>query len=309
MQTSPYSYEQILSVSERVAFRVDDVLPAGARFDFSRPFLPESLVGAKALSFLSSSEQRTLNQIRAHAYLCMFGMVEEFILPFVLDHARGALREEDARTRALLHFAAEEAKHIDLFKRFRSTFARDFSVPCEVVGPAEAVASSVLAHGPLAVALTILHIEWMTQRHFRESVRSDQTIDALFANLLRQHFAEECQHAKLDTLMVLELARGMKPAELRQSVGEYLGILQAFDSLLAQQVELDVRSLERAIGRLLSADEWERARLSQLRGARFAFLVAGMTHPNFIATLNMLGADVAELVLSSAHTTYGLHTV
>jgi hypothetical protein len=306
VQTSPYSYEQILSVSERVAFRIDDVLPVAARFDFSRPFLPERLVGAQALSFLAPSEQRTLNQIRAHAYLCMFGMVEEFILPFVLDHARGALREEDARTRALLHFATEEAKHIDLFKRFRATFARDFHVPCEVVGPAQAVASSVLAHGPLAVALTILHIEWMTQRHFRESVRSDQTIDALFSNLLKQHFAEECQHAKLDTLMVLELARGMKSAELRQSVAEYLGILQAFDGLLAQQVELDVRSLERAIQRQLSANEWEHARLSQLQGARFTFLISGMTHPNFVATLETLGADVAGLVLNAARTSYAV---
>lgn len=309
MQTSPYDYEQILSVSERVAFRLDDVLPAGARFDFSRSFLPDSLVGAQALAFLTPREQRTLNQIRAHAYLCMFGMVEEFILPFVLDHARGGLREEDARTRALLHFATEEAKHIDLFKRFRVAFARDFGTPCEVVGPAEAVASSVLAHGPLAVALTILHIEWMTQRHFRESVRSDQTIDALFSGLLKHHFAEECQHAKLDTLMVLELARGMKPAELRHSVAEYLGILQAFDSLLAQQVELDVRSFERASGRQLSTREWEHARLSQLYSARFTFLVSGMTHPNFVATLNMLGADVAGLVREAARTSYGLTAV
>ena len=32
----------------------------------------------------------TLNQIRGHEYLAMFGLVEEFILPYVVDHARPA---------------------------------------------------------------------------------------------------------------------------------------------------------------------------------------------------------------------------
>jgi hypothetical protein len=296
MQAQPYSYEQVLSVSERVAFQLDDVLPPGAHFDFSRAFLPDSLVGAEALRFLGPSQQRCLNQIRSHAYLCMFGIVEEFILPFVLDHARGELSADDARTRALLTFASEEAKHIDLFRRFRARFERDFGTQCDVVGPAQAVAKSILAHGPLAVALTILHIEWMTQRHYLESVKRDQLLDPQFGSLLKHHFLEECQHAKLDTLMVLELARGMKPAEIAQSVAEYLSILVAFDELLAQQAELDIRSFERASGRVLSASEWQEARLSQWSSARFTFLTSGMSHPNFVATLNMLGAEAAASV-------------
>jgi hypothetical protein len=49
----------------------------------------------------------------------MFGLVEEFILPYVVDHARPQLSGDDYRVRALLGFAGEEAKHIHLFKRFR----------------------------------------------------------------------------------------------------------------------------------------------------------------------------------------------
>ncbi len=100
-----------------------------------------------------------MNQIRGNAYLCIFGLVEEFILPFVLDHARTQIHGDDYRVRALLQFAGEEAKHIQLFKRFRADFEAHFGTWCAVIGPPEAIASAILAHDPLAVALTTLHIE------------------------------------------------------------------------------------------------------------------------------------------------------
>jgi hypothetical protein len=63
-----------------------------------------------------------LNQIRGYGYLYTFGLVEEFILPFILDHVRAHLNGDDCRTRALLHFAGEEAKQIQLFKTFAAEF-------------------------------------------------------------------------------------------------------------------------------------------------------------------------------------------
>jgi hypothetical protein len=98
---------------------------------------------------------------------------------------------------------------------------------------------------------------------------------------------------------VLELARDMKSAEISQSVAEYLGIVGAFDALLAQQVELDLRSFERA-QRPLSQVEWETARSTQFAATRFTFLGSGMTHPNFVGTLRQLGADAASTVLRAA---------
>src|SRR5690606_38236453 len=111
-------------------------------------------------------ERCILNQIRGHEYLAIFGLVEEFILPFVLDHARPQLSGDDARVRALLNFAGEEAKHIELFKRFHKRFTDSFGTECALIGPPEAVAAEVLRHDPLSVALAILQIEWMTQRHY-----------------------------------------------------------------------------------------------------------------------------------------------
>src|SRR6185503_6161379 len=159
----------------------------------------ESLARVEELDFLDAREKRVLNQIRGHAYLGIFGLVEEFILPFVLDHARPQLSGDDWRVRALLQFVLEEAKHIHLFKRFREEFERGFGHRCEVIGPPEAIAKAVLAHDPLGVALVILHIEWMTQRHFTDSVRNDGRLDPQFKSLLKYHWMEESQHAKLNT--------------------------------------------------------------------------------------------------------------
>jgi len=41
-----------------------------------------------SMDFLTSQEKLLFNQIRGYGYLYTFGMVEEFILPFVLDHVR-----------------------------------------------------------------------------------------------------------------------------------------------------------------------------------------------------------------------------
>ena len=87
-----YTYAGALAASERINWRVEDLIGGDKRLDFTRPFLPESLARVAPLTFLEAAEKRTLNQIRGLGYLYMFGLVEEFILPFVLDHARSHLR-------------------------------------------------------------------------------------------------------------------------------------------------------------------------------------------------------------------------
>src|SRR5215211_7288661 len=134
-----YSYEAALASSEIVHWRVEDIIGGEKRLDFTRAFMPESLAQTEPLSFLTKEEKRILNQIRGNAYLCIFGLVEEFILPFVLDHARPQLQGDDYRVRALLQFASEEAKHIQLFKRFRQEFEQGFGTRCAVIGPPEEI--------------------------------------------------------------------------------------------------------------------------------------------------------------------------
>jgi hypothetical protein len=278
-----FSYEAVLSTQERAGWRLDDVFGPNQQLDFGAKFMPEALARTDAAPGLAPDERRILNQIRGHEYLSLFGVIEEFILPFILDHARPLLNTDDYRVRALLQFAGEEAKHIQLFHRFHEAFAAGFGTPCQVIGPAEAIAAEVLRHDPLAVALAILHIEWMTQSHYLDSVRDDGGIDPLFKSLLRHHWIEEAQHAKLDTLMVLALAGGRSEVEIIAAANEYLEIGAFLDGGLAQQADLNLQAFEQAIGRLLP----NRAELfrQQHQAARWTYLGSGMVHPLFVETL------------------------
>jgi hypothetical protein len=280
-----FSFPQILAASARAAWQIEDVLPPEAALDFRRPFLPEGIARTGRIAFLTPDEQRTLNHVRGHEYLSMFGLVEEFILPFVLDHARPQLNGDDARVRALLGFASEEAKHIHLFKLFHRRFVDGFGTPCEMIGPPEAIAAEVLRHDPLAVALLILHIEWMTQRHYVDSVRDDRELDPLFASLLKHHWMEEAQHARLDTLMVEALAEGRDEAAVSRAIDEYLELGGFLDGGLKAQAEHNVAAFERATGRVLACRERSELLQAQHQALRWTYIGSGMTHPKFEATL------------------------
>jgi hypothetical protein len=291
-----YTYEATLATSERVRWTVEDVIGPAQRLDFSLPFLPESLAQVEPLGFLTMDEKRVLNQIRGHGYLCMFGLVEEFILPFVLDNARPQVHGDSAKTRALLQFASEEAKHIDLFRRFRIEFERGFGHRCDVIGPPEAIASAVLAHPPLAVAFLILHIEWFVQQHFMESIRDNAALDPLFKSLLKHHWQEECQHAKLDTLLVEEMGRGTGEADILDAVDHYFQIGGLIDGGLKQQVAFDLDAFQRATGRILTGDERAQFERVQHQANRWTFIGSGMTHPNVLATIGRLSATARRRI-------------
>ena len=291
-----YTYQVTLAASEKIRWRVEDIIGNDKRLDFTKPFLPESLARVGSFDFLSPAERRTFNQIRGYGYLCLFGLVEEFILPFVLDHARPQLQRDDYQVRAFLQFASEEAKHIHLFRRFREEFESGFHSPCAVIGPPSEIARVVLAHHPLAVALTILQIEWMTQRHYIDSVEKNQELDPQFKSLLKHHWMEEAQHAKLDTLMVEALAEACGEQEMKDAIEGYVEIGQFLDGGLMQQVEFDLESLTRSITRELSEGEREKVREVQRRATRWTFLGSGMTHENFLSTLSRLDPAARERV-------------
>ena len=293
-----YSYESTLAAQEVIHWRIEDIIGGEKRLDFTKPFMPEALAQTEPLAFLSKEEKRILNQVRGNAYLCIFGLVEEFILPFVLDHARQQLTGDDYRVRALLQFAGEEAKHIQLFKRFRAEFEDGFGTDCEVIGPPDAVATAILAHDPLGVAITTLHIEWMVQRHYIDSIKDDQELDPQFKSLLKHHWIEEVQHAKLDTLMVEALAANRSEEERMRGVEEYIEIGGFIDGALQQQVEFDLSSFERASGRTLTETEKEEFRRVQLRANRWTYLGTGMTHERVLETLESLTPKARQRVES-----------
>jgi hypothetical protein len=295
-----YSYQTALAASERIGWKVEDLIGGDKKLDFSKPFMPESLAQVKQLSFLTPEEQLTLNQIRGHEYLSMFGLVEEFILPYVVDHARPQLSGDDYRVRALLQFAGEEAKHIHLFKRFKQEFEEGFGSKCEFIGPAEDVKRFVLSHSPLGAGIAILHIEWITLRHYLEGVRESQDLDGQFKSLLKNHWLEESQHTKLDTLMVEEIVARSTAKEIDQAFQEYGEIGAFIDQGIQQQVEFDVESFAQASGRNLSKSEREQVKEAVLKGMRWTYLGTGMTHPNFLATVEAIKPEAKQQIEAMA---------
>jgi hypothetical protein len=125
MMNHGYTYQSALASAETVRWRIEGHNRGrkAARFSRSRS-CPRAFARVQELAFLNEEEKLLLNQIRGNAYLCIFGLVEEFILPFVIDHARQQVHGDDYPMRAFLQFAGEEAKHIQLFKRFSARVRR-----------------------------------------------------------------------------------------------------------------------------------------------------------------------------------------
>jgi hypothetical protein len=167
-----------------------------------------------------------------------------------------------------------------------------------VIGPSEAIGAEVLSHDPLAVALVILMIEWMTQQHYLGSIRDDGDLDPLFKSLMKHHWMEEAQHAKLDTLIVDALAEGRSEAEIDKAIDEFFEIGAFLDAGLKQQAEFNLDALEKAIGRKVE----NRAEIleQQHQAARWTYVGSGMVHERFKATLATLSARAAERIAEAA---------
>jgi hypothetical protein len=297
MLNHTYDYRSNLEAAQKVNWKIEDVI-GGRTFDFEKPFLPEALAGVEGIRCLSSREKLKLNQIRGFSYLYLFGLVEEYILPAVIEHAEARTHGDDYEVQALLHFAEEEAKHIQLFKWFVQEFEKGFGTPCGGIGPAKEIAAAILNHSRLGVFLATLQIEWMTQKHYLESVKDNaaEGLDPLFCSLLKHHWLEESQHAKLDTLIVDEIARKLDPLRIEAGIDDYMSIGKMLDGGLTAQVQLDLDSLQKAIGRTLSAAEKAEITEAQIRAYRWTFLASGMTHPKFDKSLRELSARGHERV-------------
>ena len=293
-----FNYEATLASSLRAQWQLDDVLREDQDLDFSRNFMPESLARTAVLNELNPFEQRILNQISAHQYLTIFGVVEEFILPFLVDHARPHLLGDDWRVRAILNFASEEAKHIHLFKRFHRAFVRGFPVECQMIGPSEAIGAEILKHDSLAVGLVILMIEWMSQQHYLGSIRDDGDIDPLFKSLLKNHWIEESQHAKLDTLIVDALAVGRTEEQIDKAIDEFFEIGAFLDDGLKMQAGFNLDALEKAIGRKL--ENRDEILAQQHQAARWTYIGSGMVHERFKNTLHSMSRRAAERIAEAA---------
>jgi hypothetical protein len=296
-----YDYKSCVKNSEKATWRLEEVMPEGTRLDFTRPFLPEKLAPTARVACLAEKERLVLNHITSNSYLNLFGFVEEYILAMAIKHAHAELFGDHDAIRALTRFADEEVKHQALFKRYRAAFDRDFGFECEVLDNAADVAGVILSKSPLAVVTVTLHLELMTQDHYTSSVRDEQGLDPFFCKLLKHHWVEESQHARIDALELDKMADASSEDVRSRAFADYLEIGGAFDGLLKLQAEMDVRTLARALGRTFNPDEVAQLTASQQAGYRYTFLVSGMRHKTFMDTVGIVfGPESAAKLAQTA---------
>jgi len=283
MLTHDYSYASCLDGSVHNAWTVEDCFQ-GRDFDFAKPFLPERIAGVTGISCINGDEKRMLNQIRGNSYCHIFAFVEEYIVPMVLANATRDVYGDETE---------EEIKHQEMLRRACDQFEKGFGTPCGLIPGREAVADVVLAASPLTALLLTSMIEWFTQLHYVEHVRDGDDLDRLFQDILRFHWIDESRHARLDSMLINEVASELSAEERERSIDELLDLGGAVDGLLAQQVELDIEALEHATGRSFTEAEKSEIRGAQQHAYRWTFLVSGLEHPKFtqiVADLTTAGS-------------------
>jgi hypothetical protein len=140
----------------------------------------------------------------------------------------------------------------------------------------------------------------MSQGHYVESVKDDHGLDAQFKSLLKHHWIEEAQHAKLDALLVQGMARRCAPAELDGAIDEYFEIGAFFDAGFKQQASLDLDAFERATDRALTPEKRTQFLDVQHQALRWTFLGSAMSNRNFIAALAPLGETARARIGNAA---------
>ena len=281
MVTHNYSYQEVLANSKKVAWTEDTVLN-NRRFDLTKRFLPNSLSGVDGIRSLNEDEKRKLNQIMGAAYLHLFAFVEEFIVPTVTEEAIRDPYSDEVRQRSLLRFSEDELKHQEMFRRSIALFNNQFGVSPQLIPDREGVAGVVRSKSKLAVLVLIDIIEWFVQLHYTEHVLDDADLDLLFRDLLKYHWLDEAQHAKMDTMLIAEKVEHLTLAEREAAIDEVLELGGAIDGLLQSQIEMNIDALEVATARVFSVSERAEIAAETLKAWRYTFLVSGLEHPKVV---------------------------
>src|SRR4030095_12372678 len=147
------------------------------------------------------------NQIMGNAYCHIFAYVEEYIIPQALEAAQRDIYGDETRLRTLLRFAEDEEKRQELFRRSTALFEKGFGVRCGLIPAREEVAKVVLSKSRLCSYLLTSMIARFTQLDYGDEVSDRSELDGLFRDLVRYHWMDEAQHAKIDTLLIDEIVR------------------------------------------------------------------------------------------------------
>lgn len=294
-------YLSCVQNSERVSWRLDELFPKETVLDFSRRFLSDALTGTEGISCLSAEEKLMLNQIRSNSYAHLFLFLEEYAVALAAQRAGLELHGNSIHMRALLRFTDEELKHQQLFARYTSAFARGFKVVPGLLDNHVQVAKAIMMKSNLGVLIFNLHMELMTQQHYVETIRDNEreNLDPLLCNMLKHHWLEEAQHTRLDFLEAQKIL-SREPGMMGVAMDEYAELLQALRGTLNAQLQLDLQTFEKAVGRTFTEAEQKEISTAQERSYVWSFIGIGMKAPLFLSRLRALSPVAEQRVLELA---------
>ena len=293
------SYADCLEKSYRVNWKIGDVI-GGRRFDKSRRWLPARLSAAGRVPGLTAEEQVKLSHVEMGAYAHLFGYVEEFIAPTMVTLARDFAIDNRPAFDALTNFAAEEVKHMHLFREMRAAVDGAIGFPLALLAGAGDVARAVLGKDTRAVLLLTAAIEWLTQLHYLAGFKDDESLDPFTRHVFKSHWLEESQHARMDHLETLRAFSGPGRENTDAAIDDLVELVGAVDGLLQTQTGLDVDNFERYIGRSLGATLRGEVHAAVLAAKRYTFIESGVTHPNFQELFQMVSTPAQRARVESA---------
>src|SRR5262245_4891202 len=278
---------------EQTQGRIDEVI-GNRHFDLSRRWLPVRLSGADRVACLSPAEKVKLTHVELGAYAHLFACLEESIAPTMSGLARGLEGEDPAAADALASCAADELKHVTLFRQIRARVDDALGLPLTLLPEPGKVASVVLSRHPAAVLLLTAAIEWLSQLHYLNCFVDDAALDPLTRHIFESHWREESQHARLEHAETVRAFRKLTIVEQERAIDDFIDLITGMEALLHIQARLDVENLQRCIWRRLPKAEQAEILTAVLAAKRATFVEGGLTHPNFQELLRMVATPAQQ---------------
>ena len=281
-------YARAIEVSKRVRFEIERDVIRGRKLDFGKKFLPDGLSKTGRLSFLGAAETRLVSQIQGRTYANMFGLVERFIGPKILEVSRDHWLGDQTAFEALVRFTDEELKHQELFRRIDALCAEGMPAGYSFLPQPNDVAGVVLGKPTWSVLALICHIELFVLAHYRQAIEKDDQLSELWKDVFTFHAREEAQHAIMDEIEWRRADAGLSSAQRDQAVDELISLVAAVDGILQLQAKADTDYFLRAAGRNFDRAQVDAIGTTFLSAYRWQYIASGVQDERFRKILGSL---------------------
>jgi hypothetical protein len=284
-------YARAVTASKRARWDIDEDVIRGRTFDSEQKFLPDGLSLVQKLDFLTDAERRFASRIQGRTYANLFGLVERFVTPKVLELGQRHAFGDQVALEALIRFSDEEIKHQELFRRINVLAGDVMPEGYRFVLDPNEVAMAVLGKSTWSVMALICLIELYTQTHYKESIEPDEQLSELFRDVFRFHWMEESQHAVLDELEWISEDRRLDDSQRQQGVTGLIELVAAVDGLLQMQAGADAVYFMQRAGRAFGASERAAVSATFLQAYRYQYIFSGVQKTKFAAVLREMIGD------------------